>query len=404
MALPAASAEKKRAPDVNHPTFREFLDSVWPKAAEFGVSRATFEAAAGGASYDREAVAIATAQPEFVRPIWGYIESAVTEGRIAQGREKAQEARRWLDKAERDYGVDKSAIVGIWGVETDFGGFNGSTSVVSALASLAYSGFRADYFLNELICALVILERGEVAADRMKGSWAGAIGQTQFMPSNYLVFAVDFEGKGRRDVWTSAADAIGSTANYLAGHGWKAGRPWGMEVKLPANFALADADSSRNAAFKAFAARGVKRADGAPLPERGEGRLLIPAGRKGPIFLITDNFEVIKSYNPSTAYALSVALLGDAIVGGGRVVAAWPRQDVVLSVAEVRRLQGKLKRMGYDVGDVDGMVGDSMRSAVRAYQERNGMVPDGYPTLALMKRVAEEKAAPPPALRDARSK
>ena len=403
MVFPAASAEKKRAPTVHRPTFREFLDSVWLKAAEFDVSRPTFEAGTSGAAYDRDVVAIATAQPEFVRPIWQYIESAASEGRINRGREKAQEASRWLAKAERDYGVDKSAIMGIWGVETDFGRFNGSTSVVSALASLAYSGFRADYFTNELICALVILERGEVAPNKMKGSWAGAIGQTQFMPSNYLVFAVDFEGKGRRDIWASEVDAIGSTANYLSGHGWKAGLPWGMEVKLPANFALADADSSRNAPFKDLAARGVKRADGAPLTEKGEGRLLIPAGLKGPVFLVTDNFDVIKSYNPSTAYALSVALLGDAIVGGKRVITTWPRKDLVLSVAQVRKLQGKLKRMGYDVGDIDGMVGDSMRSAVRAYQERNGMIPDGYPTLALLKRVSDEKGAWP-ALTDTRRK
>jgi len=395
MISPAASAEKKRAPDAHHPAFREFFDSVWPKAAEFGVSRPTFEAAASRAAYDREVVAIATAQPEFVRPVWQYIESAVSEGRIERGREKAKEASRWLDKAERDYGVDKSALMGVWGVETDFGGFNGSNSVVSALASLAYSGFRADYFTNELIYALFILEKGEVSPDKMKGSWAGAMGQTQFMPSSYLLFAVDFEGKGRRDIWASEADAIGSTANYLSGHDWKAGLPWGMEVKLPANFALANADSSRNAAFKDFAARGVKRADGAPLPEKGEGRLLIPAGLKGPVFLVTDNFDVIKSYNPSTAYALSVALLGDAIVGGKRVIAPWPMKDGVLSVAQVRKLQGKLKRMGYDVGDIDGMVGDSMRSAVRAYQERNGMIPDGYPTLALLRRVAEEKKEPP---------
>lgn len=395
MASPAAAAAKKRTPDAHRPTFREFLESVWPKAAEFGVSRGTFEAAAAGAAFDRKVVAVATQQPEFVRPVWQYIESAVSDGRIERGREKAREAGLWLDKAEKDYGVDKSVVMGVWGVETDFGRFAGANSVISALASLAYSGFRTDYFTNELICALIILEEGEVPADKMRGSWAGAMGQTQFMPSNYLVFAVDFEGKGRRDIWSSEADAIGSTANYLAGHGWKAGLPWGMEVMLPAGFALADADSSQNAAFKDFAGRGVKRADGRPLPENGEGRLLIPAGLKGPIFLITDNFDVIKSYNPSTTYALSVALLGEAIVSGARVSALWPRNDGALSAAQVRKLQGKLKRMGYDVGMVDGMVGDSMRSALRAYQTKNGMVPDGYPTLALFRRVEEEKPASP---------
>jgi hypothetical protein len=213
------------------------------------------------------------------------------------------------------------------------------------------------------------------------------MGQTQFMPSSFLAYAVDFEGAGRRDIWASEADAIGSTANYLAAHRWTRDLPWGFEVRLPANFALADADSANSAPFAAFAQRGVARADGRTFPASGEGRLLIPAGLTGPIFLVTANFDVIKDYNSSTAYALAVALLGDAVAGRTGLVASWPTADRALSPAEVRNLQARLKKMGYDPGEVDGMVGDALRAAVRKYQERNGLPPDGYADVALLKRI-----------------
>ena len=207
-------------------------------------------------------------------------------------------------------------ILGVWGLETDFGGFAGSNNIIRSLASLAYIHFQGDYFRDELLSALVILEEGDIAPSLMRGSWAGAMGQTQFMPSSYLAYAVAFQRHDRRDIWTNEADAIGSTANYLAKHGWTKGLPWGFEVRLPPKFPLTAADSSAPAPFSSFAARGVTRADGSPLPESGEGRLLILAGLNGPVFLVTSNFDVIKTYNNSTAYALSVGLLGDAVSGG----------------------------------------------------------------------------------------
>jgi hypothetical protein len=221
----------------------------------------------------------------------------------------------------------------------------------------------------------------------MKGSWAGAMGQTQFMPSSFLAYAVDFEGHGRRDIWNSAPDAIGSTANYLAKHGWIAGAPWGFEVRLPRDFKLTNADSSRLASFESFAKRGVVGADGSALPHAGEAELLIPAGLAGPIFLVTANFKTIKSYNNSTAYALGVALLGDAIMGRGGLHARWPVHDAQLNEAEIRDLQTRLHTLGYDVGEVDGRVGETLRAAVRAYQESIGATPDGYPTIALLRRM-----------------
>jgi peptidoglycan lytic transglycosylase B len=372
-------------------SFREFVASLWPMAEERGVSRQTFDCAFAGVSFDPKVVANTKRQAEFIRPIWDYIAAAVSPSRIERGRDKAQAEKAWLAKAVQTYGVDAGVIMGIWGLETDFGGFTGSDDVIRALATLAYVRFRGDYFRDELLAALVILEEGDIAPRAMRGSWAGAMGQTQFMPSSFLVYAVDFEGHARRDIWTSEADAIGSTANFLMAHGWKADLPWGFEVKLPADFVLTDADSSSPSSFAAFAARGVRGADGAALPKAGDGRLLIPAGVTGPIFLVTSNFDVIKAYNASTSYALAVALLGDAIEGGGGLVANWPKKDRPLGEIQVRILQADLKKMGYDPGEIDGRVGDSLRSAVRKYQEHIGLAPDGYADLSFLKRIGAVK-------------
>jgi peptidoglycan lytic transglycosylase B len=368
-------------------TFREFIDALWPLAEERGVSRVTFETAFVGVSFDPKVAASAESQPEFVRPIWDYVTSAVSADRVQRGRESARSERLWLARAKEIYGVDDAVILGVWGLETDFGGFVGTNNIIRALASLAYIHFQGDYFRDELLSALVILEEGDIAPSLMRGSWAGAMGQTQFMPSSYLAYGVAFRRHDRRDIWTDEADAIGSTANYLTKHGWTKGLPWGFEVRLPPKFALTAADSLAPAPFSSFAARGVQRADGSPLPESGEGRLLILAGLNGPVFLVTSNFDVIKAYNNSTAYALSVGLLGDAITGGPGLAAQWPSHDRALTAAQIQRLQVKLKKMGFDVGEIDGKSGDALRSAVRAYQERNGLTPDGYASQALFSRV-----------------
>ena len=384
----SANAAGARPVHSHRDPFREYIASLWPLAEQRGVSRPTFDAAFAGVSFDPKVVAMTEAQPEFVRPVWDYVASAVSAGRIERGRAKADAASVWLGKAKETYGVDDAVILGVWGLETDFGDDAGSNSVIRALATLAYIRFRDEYFRDELLSALVILEHGDIAPAVMLGSWAGAMGQTQFMPSSYLAYAVDFEGHGRRDIWKSEADAIGSTANYLAKHGWTKGLPWGFEVALPPDFVLTDADSTSPAPFPSFASRGVRRADGLPWPEKGDGRLMILAGRKGPVFLVTSNFDVIKAYNNSTAYALSVGVLGDAVKGGLGVIAPWPTADARPTAAQIRSLQAKLKKMGYDVGEVDGKIGDALRAAVRAYQERNSLAPDGYASLALFNRVS----------------
>ena len=391
LALSPAAAASKAKPKARTETvarsFHAFVENLRPQAEARGVSRQTFDLAFKGVTYDAKVLAHTNAQAEFVKPIWEYLSAAVSSRRVEQGRAVAQDYQSWLAKAQNEFGVESPVVVGIWGLETDFGGFAGSDNVIRALATLAYAHYRGDYFKDELLSALQILEEGDIAPAQMKGSWAGAMGQTQFMPSSFLQFAVDFEGHGRRDIWTSTPDAIGSTANYLAKHGWIAGQPWGFEVTLPKGFDLRDADSSQYAPFSAFADRGVKRADGKAMPEAGEAELLITAGLKGPIFLVTPNFKVIKTYNNSTSYALAVALLGDRATGAEGLRGAWPVRDRQLSQGQMREMQTRLKKLGYDVGEIDGKIGETGRAAVRAYQQKTGQAPDGYPTLALLSKL-----------------
>ena len=390
-AFSAGAAAPSKITGSQQAAFRGFIETLWPLAEARGVSRPTFDSAFAGVAFDPTVVANAGSQPEFVRPIWDYVTSAVSADRIQRGRDKARSEALWLARAKDLYGVDDAVILGVWGLETDFGGFAGSSSIIRSLASLAYIHFQGDYFRDELLAALVILEEGDIAPSLMRGSWAGAMGQTQFMPSSYLAYAVAFQRHDRRDIWTSEADAIGSTANYLAKHGWTKDLPWGFEVRLPAKFALTGADSSSPAPFSSFAARGVTRADGSPLPASGDGRLLILAGLNGPVFLVTSNFDAIKTYNNSTAYALSVGLLGDAVSGRPGLAAQWPTRDHPLTAAQIQKLQTKLQRMGYDVGKIDGKIGDTLRSAVSAYQERSGLPPDGYANQALFSRVTASR-------------
>lgn len=385
IALAPASATAKAPP--RDAAFAQFVQDLWPLARAKGVSRETFDAAFAGVKFDPKIVAHTQGQPEFVKPIWVYLASAVSASRVRRGRVSAEAQQAWLDKAERVYGVEASAILGIWGMETEFGAFEGADNVIRALASLAYVRFRGDYFRDELIAALTILEEGDIEPQAMVGSWAGAMGQTQFMPSSFLQYAVDFDGRGVRDIWRDAPDAIGSTAHYLAEHGWTRGLPWGFEVVLPEGFRLTAADSAEPAPLARFAERGVKRADGAEWPRSGEAQLLMPAGLRGPVFLVTQNFKTIKSYNNSTSYALGVALLGDAIVGRPGLSVGWPVRDRLLSESQIREMQTRLKKRGYDVGPIDGKAGEGLRGALRDYQESIGLAPDGYPTPALLARL-----------------
>ena len=303
--------------------FAHFVQSLWPQAHARGVSRTTFDAAFNGVTPDPDVIARTRKQAEFVKPLGDYLASAVSEKRIGTGRTKGREWKETLEKVERLYGVDPYVVLGVWGLETNFGGYVGDKYVIRALATLAYARYRGDYFKKELLSALQVLQAGHVQVKDMQGSWAGAMGQTQFMPSSFNHYAVDFDGDGHKDIWTNIPDALASTANYLKKHGWIAGETWGYEVLLPSAF-----DGSGGAAhyrpFVFWAAQGITRADGEAMPRAGEAALIMPAGAGGPAFLVTRNFKVIKTYNNSTAYALGVGLLGDRIAGWPPLKASWP--------------------------------------------------------------------------------
>jgi lytic murein transglycosylase len=302
--------------------FGRFVHSLWPQAQAQGVSRATFDTAFRGVTPDPDVIERTRKQAEFVKPIGDYLETAVSAKRIEKGRAKAREWKETLEKVERVYGVDPYIVLGVWGMETNFGGYIGDKYVIRALATLAYARYRGDYFKKELLSALKILEAGHVRAKDMQGSWAGAMGQTQFMPTSFNQYAVDFDGDGHKDIWTNVPDALASTANYLKKHGWIAGETWGYEVLLPAGLRGGGANQYRR--FAQWAAEGVTRADGEAMPREGEAALIMPAGAEGPALLVTRNFKVIKTYNNSTAYALGVALLGDRIAGWPPLKASWP--------------------------------------------------------------------------------
>jgi membrane-bound lytic murein transglycosylase B len=324
-------------------------------------------------------------QPEFVTPIWTYLSRAASPTRIATGQQKYAENAAILAGVSQDYGVPDSVLMGIWGLETDFGSNFGDVNVFEALSNLGYRANRASFACKELLAALDIADAGRITPRQMIGSWAGAMGHSQFLPSNYLTVAVDRDGSGAPDLWTSMPDVFASTANLLRHEGWQPGLPWGFEVKLPAKFPYGEAEIDQQQPTSHWAALGVKRIDGTPLPALpGNSSILILAGYKGPAFLITQNFRAILAYNNSTSYALSVAYLGDQIKGGRGVVAAWPVNEPQLNLDERIEVQELLSKRGYDLGDADGILGFKTRKAARGFQKEIGWPQDGFVTKALL--------------------
>jgi membrane-bound lytic murein transglycosylase B len=321
LAASTAAGSGAEAKPLSQPGFPAFVAGLWPEAHARGVSRETFDAAFAGVTPDPAVLDKTHRQAEFTKTVAQYLSSAVSDKRIATGTDQYKQWAPWLARAERQYGVDRYVIMGVWGLETNFGGYTGNDYVIRSLATLAYAGYRGTYFRHELLAALAILQARHTDPSHMTGSWAGAMGQTQFMPSNFKTYAVDFDGDGRRDIWTSVPDAIGSTANFLRKHGWASGETWGYEVRLPPGLT---ASAGTKAHFAAWTERGVRRADGGPMPASGTGTLLLPGGRGGPAFVVTSNFKVIRSYNNSLSYALGVALLGDRIAGWGPLKGQWP--------------------------------------------------------------------------------
>jgi lytic murein transglycosylase len=365
------------------PEFQRFLEALWPEARARGVSADTFNQAFAGVTPDPKIVALSQSQSEFVRPIWDYIAGAAAPARVAKGQEAADELASLLDAVENYYGVPKGVVLGIWGMETNFGRFTGNTYVVRALATLAFIRYRGDYFRRELLTALDILEENHIAASKMLGSWAGAMGQTQFMPTSFVKYAVDGDRDGKRNIWTSMPDALASTANYLRQQGWQPGLPWGFEVELPERF---DFRHQRHP-FSDWSRLGVRRVDRKNMPRSGEATLFLPAGAKGPAFLVTANYDVIKAYNSSDAYALGVAHLGDRIYGGRPIEGEWPKHEPILDKEQREEVQRRLAALGFYAAEADGRFGSKTREAVRRFQLRRGLKPDGYANLALLKEL-----------------
>jgi len=383
LALVAALAPARADPAHD---FDAFIAGLWPAAQAEGVSRQTFEAATKGLHFDPKIAAHTQRQAEFLVPVWTYLAGAVIPARVVAGRKQYAALHDVLARAKRVYGVDPGAIMGAWGVETEFGAFSGGENVLDALATLGFMHYQGDFGRDELLAALRILQEGDVPAGGMRGSWAGAMGQPQFLPSSFLKYAVDFDGDGKRDIWRSKADALGSIAHFLAAHGWTPDLPWAIEVTLPAKYPYDAADFSGERSFADFARRGVRAASGA-LPKTGAARLYMPAGSQGPILLATHNFDVIKTYNNSNAYVLAVGLLGDAVVGRGPLRTPWPTHVHALTEAEVKTVQTQLKAQGFVIGDIDGRAGPRLEQAIRAYQFMEGLTPDGYASPALLARL-----------------
>ncbi len=383
----AASASARAQTQDLDTQFRAFIGELWPDAKKAGISRTTFNAAFNGMSADPLVLRTAGKQAEFVKPIWHYINSAVSASRLERGSARAAEFQTTLAKVEARYGVDRFVVLAVWGMETNYGGFSGKMSTLRSLATLAAAGYRGTFFREQLIVALQILEQGHVEPENMLGSWAGAMGQTQFMPSSFMSYAVDWDGDGHKNIWTSAPDALASTANYLAEHGWIKGWTWGYEIALPQGFSLHKHELNEYRPFEQWAKAGIKRTDGQSMPRTGEAALMLPAGKNGPAFLVTRNFQAIKSYNTSSAYALGVALLSDRLAGGAGLHAKWPVNARVLDADESLEMQKHLVRMGYQIGDLDGKIGEKAQVAIRHYQRQSGIEPDGFASVPLLERM-----------------
>ncbi len=371
------------------PQFQQWVRGFWPQARAAGISASVYNHAFRGMEPDPDTIRLMSKQSEFVKPIWSYLDGAVSDDRIEKGRKYLHEYSHVLDRIEQQYGVSREVVLAVWGMETNYGSFMGKHNVIRVLATLAYDApRRRDYWGRELVIALGIIQGGDISFKDMEGSWAGAMGQTQFMPSAWKRYAADFDGDGHRDIWDDVPDALASTANFLKSHGWQTGKTWGYEVQLPRDFNFAYADDSTTKSLAEWARLGVRRANGSSFPRPDDDAILVlPAGVEGPAFLMLRNFYVIKRYNNATSYALAVGHLADRIMGGGPFEKDWVREFLPLSRSEATELQAELNRKGFNVGKPDGIIGPSTKRGIQAYQKARGLVPDGYASVVLLARL-----------------
>ncbi|AHG64372.1 lytic murein transglycosylase [Advenella mimigardefordensis DPN7] len=361
--------------------FSACMQKLQPQAARAGISAQSFAQFTQGVTPDMSILEKLNYQPEFRQPIWDYLAGLVDDQRVSEGKSNLARYADVLRRVSAQYGVDPATVVAVWGVESNFGQTQGKYPLVQALGTLSCYGRRQAYFQKEFFATLRILQSGDIQPQRLVGSWAGAFGHTQFMPTTFERLAVDFDGDGRRDLMDNAADALASTANFLAKGGWQTGQPWGFEVRLPAGMNTAGEGRRNKKSVSAWAAQGVTAVDGQPLDARVSGSqkagLLTPAGAAGPAFLVFRNFDVIYGYNAAESYALAIAHLSDRLRGAGPFVTAWPTDDPGLSRAERITLQKALLSRGYDIGEPDGLIGSKTRDAIKTEQSKLGLTPDG---------------------------
>jgi lytic murein transglycosylase len=386
----AAAANATPAPAVDHIAgFTAWKTSFMAQALQTGIQPQTVRNVLANAQWQPRVVELDGAQPEFTRTPWAYLDSAVSAQRIAQGRAKLAEYAVPLQGAADRYGVPAEMITAIWGMESNYGSNFGTFRTVDALATLAYEGRRRSWAQSELLAALRIIDQGDITSERMIGSWAGAMGHTQFLPSVFLAHAVDADGDDHRDIWGSVPDVAASTAAFLAGEGWRRGEPWGREVRLPPGFDYARAELSVRQPSGKWAAEGVVAMDGQPLPALDSTAIVAPAGARGPAFLVGHNFRTLLRYNNALTYALGVAQLAQQIGGGAPIAADWPRDLEPLSQAQIQTLQSALNARGFDTGHPDGVLGPATRAGLRRYQQSEGLAADGYATMDLLNRLTE---------------
>jgi len=373
--------------------FERWVASFRQTAADNGISRATYDRAFRGVdSIDPEVLEKARFQPEFTAPVWDYFDNRVHEDSVANGRAMAKKYKSTLDRIEQRFGVDRYILLAIWSMESNYGEILKNDkvmrSVVRSLATLAYADKkRAKFARTQLIAALKILQSGDIDESHLTGSWAGAMGHTQFIPTSYQAYAVDFDGNGRRDIWGSVPDALATAANLLRKNGWQAGKTWGYEVELPAGRKF----PSGSMTLSKWQGLGVTRANGKAFRHGGDkAELKVPDGRGGPAFLATKNFFVLKAYNNADKYALAVGLLADEIAGYGGLVRDWNRPFTKLSFAEKQELQERLAVNGYYDGKFDGKIGEGSKSAIKAFQIQAGLTPDGHPSMEVLSKLRKQ--------------
>src|SRR6476661_3878962 len=376
-------------------TFAQWVERFWPVARAAGITRATYDRAFKGMTPDPKVIEAANFQPEYVKPIGEYIDRVVSDKRIAAGKQKLEENKALLDVLEKRYGVDRHIIVAIWGLESNYGTQPGDMNVIRSLATLAYYSTKASFARQQLITALKIVQRGDIPVEQMNGSWAGAMGHTQFIPTTYQSFAVDYDGDGKRDIWNDVPDALASTASYLKVSGWRPGESWGYEVSLPKGFNPAKVSEATSKTLADWGKLGLVRANGAPYPRPSDrATLFAPAGTNGPAFLVLNNFRAILHYNVAKSYALAVGHLSDRLRGEGPFVHSWPTDETHLSLEQRTEFQRLLIAHGLLTGEPDGVIGPATLEAVKTYQRSKGLGVDGFPSLTLLKALQKE---PPPA-------